>query len=127
MHVSDWLPTLLEAVRPSLSGLSRQKLDNFDLGNIDGVSQWPTYWNPSQNPRTKLLYNIDPGSGEGDGNAAFRMGDMKIILGNPGEPDGWIPPPNVQGCPCKKPRDFNTTTWLFNLTGVTDPPFAALF
>ena len=109
MHVSDWLPTLLEAVRPSLSGLSRQKLDNFDLGNIDGVSQWPTFWYPSQNPRTKLLYNIDPCSGKGDGNAAFRMGDMKIILGNP-------------GCPCKQPRDFNTTTWLFNLTGVTDPP-----
>ena len=29
------------------------------------------------------------------GNAALAINEMKLILGDPGTPDGWIPPPAV--------------------------------
>ena len=28
-------------------------------------------------------------------NAGIRVEEMKLLLGNPGKPDGWIPPPQV--------------------------------
>ena len=54
-----------------------------------------------------MLYNIDPGcpydyfeksSKKFENhttfkNAGIRFHEMKLLLGNPGEPDGWIPPP----------------------------------
>ena len=66
MHVTDWLPTLLDAVRPGLSEANRQKLDFMkrgDLDLIDGVSHWPNFEDPdARDERTEMLYNIDPGS-----------------------------------------------------------------
>ena len=54
-----------------------------------------------------MLYNIDPGcpydyfeksSKKFENhttfkNAGIRFNEMKLLLGNPGKPDGWIPPP----------------------------------
>ena len=43
-----------------------------------------------------MLYNIDPRLDERSGNghnAAIREGQYKLIVGHPGKPSGWIPPP----------------------------------
>ena len=126
--MSDWLPTLLDAVKPSLDEENRKRLESLDLGDIDGVSQWPILTDPrAPDPRRVMLYNIDPGS-EGGENAALRVGEMKLILGKPGQPDGWIPPPHVtdsgdrlypddQQRTCTTGNYDATTIRLFNLTG----------
>merc|ERR1712076_111968 len=38
-------------------------------------------------PRTSFLYNIDWSIHD---NAALRMDEMKLLVGDPGTPDGWI-------------------------------------
>ena len=128
MHVSDWLPTLLDAVIPSLDEENRKKLKSLDMGDIDGVSQWPILTDAqAPDPRRVMLYNIDPSS-EGGGNAALRLGEMKLILGKPGLPDGWIPPPHVTDRlypedqrTCTTGNYDATTIRLFNLTGENPP------
>jgi len=69
IHVTDWLPTLLHAAGGST--------DN--LGNIDGVNQWGTLLGASEPARDTMVYNIDPINN----NAAIRMGDFKLIIGDP--------------------------------------------
>ena len=92
VHVTDWLPTLYAA------GGGNPK----DLGPIDGVNQWPIITGQSNNDkRSEMIYNIDPGTHVTKSSlrwptyqpgGAIRMGDMKLIRGDAGLPDGWIPP-----------------------------------
>lgn len=43
----------------------------------------------------------------------YRKGDFKLIVGEPGEPSGWIPPEKASA---SKPwRPENQTVWLFNV------------
>merc|ERR1719430_1813513 len=43
-----------------------------------------------------MLYNIDPINDQRHGpGGAIRLGPFKLIRGDPGRPDGWIPPYNV--------------------------------
>ena len=67
-HVTDWLPTLLQAAGGSVENL-----------DIDGVNQWEMLMGESEDIRDSFLYNIDPI----DGNAAIRWGNFKLIVGNP--------------------------------------------
>jgi len=69
VHAVDWLPTLFHAAGGST--------DN--LRDIDGVNQWGTLLGESDSARDTILYNIDPIAN----NAAIRMGDFKLIVGNP--------------------------------------------
>ena len=61
MHVTDWLPTLLEASQDSAGNLA-----TMGLGGIDGVSQWKHLLKSGRGEqhdisgRTEMLYNIDP-------------------------------------------------------------------
>ena len=61
MHVTDWLPTLLEASQGSVGNLA-----TMGLGSIDGVSQWKHLLKSGKGEqhdnsgRTEMLYNIDP-------------------------------------------------------------------
>ncbi|XP_025098632.1 arylsulfatase B-like [Pomacea canaliculata] len=95
VHVSDWFPTLVKLAGGSLNGT--QPLDGFD--------QWPTVSEAKASPRTELLHNIDiltPPSGtrlypnlfDTRVRAAIRVGDMKLITGNPGD-GSWVPPPEM--------------------------------
>ena len=36
----------------------------------------------------------------------YRIGDLKLIRGNPGFPDGWIPPENVTGYPEQEVKEI---------------------
>ena len=61
MHVTDWLPTLLEASQDQVKNLL-----TIGLNSIDGVSQWKHLLKSGNgdrheiSARTEMLYNIDP-------------------------------------------------------------------
>lgn len=63
--------------------------DAADLGfaGIDGVDQWSQLTGGEDPPpRHEILHNIDPKNGY---QSAIRVGDFKLLLGNPGGPDKW--------------------------------------
>ena len=89
MHVTDWIPTLLEAVRPSLNDSSQASISGMGLDTLDGVNQWPGLTDPNSNQtlRSEVLVNIDPEKTSdlnGLGQAGLIQGDMKLLLGHPG-------------------------------------------
>jgi len=84
MHMSDWYPTILRA-----AGI--QKPRGLTL---DGFDQWTAMKGIGQSPRTEILYNIDPlatqygvmkeeSPFDNRIQAALRMGDMKLLTGDP--------------------------------------------
>ena len=40
----------------------------------------------------------------------FRMGDMKLLVGNPGEPSGWIPIPTKEANETALEEEFELTS-----------------
>ena len=90
IHVTDWLPTLVSAAGSGRGG----------VGDVDGVDQWEVLMTGSQDSNRKtMLYNIDPRTDPRSGNgpnAAIREGQYKLIVGHPGRPSGWIPPPQYE-------------------------------
>ena len=61
MHVTDWLPTLLQAVKPGLDEPELDVLSQFQLGDLDGLDQYLSFLKPDHpSPRTEMLYNVDP-------------------------------------------------------------------
>ncbi|CAK8673932.1 unnamed protein product [Clavelina lepadiformis] len=101
IHISDWLPTILSAAKcPLISG--SQQLDGFD--------QWDTIQKYTPSKRSEILHNIDPLNRvpipdphsmfvrKGFNTlikAAIRMGDWKLITGNPGF-EKWVEPPELK-------------------------------
>jgi len=86
VHVTDWLPTLVTAAGG----------DPAVVEGLDGVDQWAALTGHTQHPRTQMLYNIDPlHNAKNESNGAVRLGPFKLIRGDPGKPDGWIPPAEV--------------------------------
>ncbi|KAH8401742.1 hypothetical protein KR009_007590 [Drosophila setifemur] len=83
MHITDWLPTLLEAAggAPALANLSQ---------GIDGQSIWQALTNDEASPRLKVLHNID----DIWGSAGVSVGDWKLVKGTNynGRWDGWYGP-----------------------------------
>ena len=74
--MTDWLPTFYSAAGGNVQ----------DLGPIDGVDQWNSLRTFGASSRKEMLYNSNstgkvPGSGTG---SALRLGDMKLIIGEPG-------------------------------------------
>ena len=79
MHVTDWLPTLLEAV-----GLQPP------IG-IDGISHWKAFRDGGELTRTEMLYNFKNIS-DGSPIAALRQDNWKYLSHVNGF-DGWNPAP----------------------------------
>jgi len=87
IHITDWFPTFVRA-----AGGEPQELEG-----LDGLDQWDTLTKDSPSPRIEMVYNIDPGCSFGNGpGGAIRVGSFKLIRGDPGTPDGWIPPDSVE-------------------------------
>ena len=55
------------------------------------MNQWTAFLHNYQTgPRKEMLYNIDPGKAGTDLiNAGIRYKEMKLLVGDPGKPDGW--------------------------------------
>ena len=110
MHVTDWLPTLLEAV-----GLDPPQ-------GIDGISHWRAFKDGGQLTRKEMLYNFKNIS-NGTPIAALRQDNWKYLSHVKGF-DRWKPAPeeklqedqNLTVEPYAKPSYFNQ---LFDLA--SDP------
>ncbi|CAL8347317.1 unnamed protein product [Merluccius merluccius] len=138
LHITDWFPTLLGLARANSS--QSEGLDGFDV--------WPTLSEGKESPRQEILHNIDPlhkppsppgprpGSGKWSQHiwdtsvqAAIRVGDWKLLTGDPGHGD-WVPPQTLSSLPGRwwdlertfTPSSASKTTanqniWLFNISG----------
>ena len=112
IHVTDWFPTLVHLAGGNVSGLT-----------LDGYNQWDTISNGAPSPRTEILHEIRPVYNNTyesfSYRAGIRIGDWKLIVGDPGN-SSWVPPPGMS-CPAGESCMGNVTTgtWLFN---VTDDP-----
>ncbi|XP_060530533.1 arylsulfatase I-like isoform X2 [Cylas formicarius] len=85
MHLTDWLPTLVDAAGGNSSQLSQ----------LDGISMWNTLTNNVDSGRSEILLNINQITGE----AGLRVGDYKIITGRSNDIiwDGWFGPSGRNG------------------------------
>ena len=115
IHVTDWLPTIVE-------GIAGLDVDECKW-RLDGYNVWPTITTDSETPRKEILISLNPARNDFVGQAAIRRGDWKLIIGMPnctfGKeskffpcPDGWM---HVNGT-TEPPPYTPLLTWLFNIT-----------
>ncbi|RWS14961.1 arylsulfatase B-like protein [Dinothrombium tinctorium] len=79
MHITDWFPTVLEAVTGK----------NFESERIYGRSMWQTLSNNSSSPRNEILHNIDPIWNV----SAITVNEWKLVQGLVFPKwSGWYPP-----------------------------------
>ncbi|XP_062979388.1 arylsulfatase I [Elgaria multicarinata webbii] len=125
IHITDWYPTLVTLARGNMS----------EADGLDGYNVWPAISEGKECPRTEILHNIDPlynharygslESGFGIWNtavqASIRVGDWKLLTGDPGYSD-WIPPQTLTNFPgswwnLERLTDgVRKSVWLFNIT-----------
>ena len=117
IHVTDWLPTIVEGI----AGLELDK----DKWKLDGYNVWPAITTNEESPRKEILIDLNPPYPGFIGQAAMRIGDWKLIIGQPncslhgrahvGDscPDGWV---HLNGS-IELPPITPSLTWLFNITG----------
>ncbi|XP_058576071.1 arylsulfatase I [Neofelis nebulosa] len=124
VHITDWYPTLV-----GLAGGTASAADG-----LDGYDVWPAISEGRASPRTEILHNIDPlynharhGSleaGFGIWNtavqAAIRVGEWKLLTGDPGYGD-WIPPQTLAAFPgswwnLERMASARQAVWLFNIS-----------
>ena len=115
MHVTDWLPTIVEGI----AGLELDK----NKWKLDGYNMWPAITTNSEAPRKEILINLDPPRPGFIGQAAIRVNEWKLITGRPncsfapprkgdGCVDGWV---HLDGS-IEPPPPTPLLTWLFNVT-----------
>merc|ERR1719510_847500 len=76
-HITDWFSTILR--------FAGSNLDNLD---VDGLDQWDTLMSGNC-ARDTILHNIILNYRGNVKSAAYREGDYKIIIGDPGDLTGW--------------------------------------
>ncbi|XP_071131876.1 arylsulfatase J-like [Mytilus edulis] len=74
MHAVDWFPTILD-----IAGFNKDKKRN-KFCHIDGVSQWKYLQRCRGSGRNEFVYQIDDYVAK---SAAIRVGDYKMIVGDP--------------------------------------------
>ncbi|XP_046336246.2 arylsulfatase B-like [Haliotis rufescens] len=82
IHAVDWLPTLVSAA------------GGTPVTDRDGIDQWDSIRNGLPSKRTEFIYNLDYLVIPKEGQAGIRMGNYKLLLGYPGQQDGWHRPMN---------------------------------
>uniref|UniRef100_A0A665XE97 Sulfatase N-terminal domain-containing protein n=1 Tax=Echeneis naucrates TaxID=173247 RepID=A0A665XE97_ECHNA len=124
LHITDWFPTLVSLAGGNIS--QSRGLDGFDV--------WPTISEGKESPRQEILHNIDPlhlgvketgRMWDTSVQAAIRVGDWKLLTGDPGHGD-WVPPqvlPTLPGRWWNLERTLSSSRgssahkdiWLFNI------------
>ncbi|XP_067658427.1 arylsulfatase B-like [Haliotis asinina] len=82
IHAVDWMPTLLSAA------------GGTPVNDRDGIDQWDSIRSGLPSKRTEFIYNLDYLVIPLEGQAGIRMGNYKLLLGYPGQQDGWHRPMN---------------------------------
>ena len=116
IHVSDWYPTLLAA-----SGCSAIP----GTQSLDGYNQWEAITKNVKSPRLEILHNIDPLFSKARGkfrmgfdtsvHAGIRVGDWKLLTGNPGF-SRWVKPPEKLNTAVKFSPGLSSTNRVCNKT-----------
>ncbi|KAJ8387900.1 hypothetical protein AAFF_G00149350 [Aldrovandia affinis] len=125
VHITDWYPTLV-----ALAGGNVSRSDG-----LDGYNVWPALSEGRESPRREILHNIDPLHSRADHGswqdgfhlwdtavqAAIRVGDWKLLTGDPGHGD-WVPPQVLANFPgswwnLERGAGSRKSVWLFNVTG----------
>jgi len=125
IHVVDWIPTLLSAVKGTLSDDYQSKVEEFLSEDRDGINLWPMLMGMDGNARTELLYNIDPTFDDDgfEGHGAIRVGDMKLAVGNPGNNDGHYPPDNLTDSTVREVSPYLMDGRKYYLFNLRDDPY----
>ncbi|XP_030622391.1 arylsulfatase I [Chanos chanos] len=124
VHITDWYPTLV--------GLAGGNVSEID--GLDGYDVWGAISEGKESPRLEILHNIDPlynparhgslhnGFGIWDTSvqASVRVGDWKLLTGDPGYGD-WSPPQMLGNFPggwwnLERHAEPRKSMWLFNIT-----------
>ena len=125
MHITDWYRTLVE-------GIASMTLSKEEVDLLDGFNMWDSINNDTPSPRNEILLQLDPPSdaypkGFFIGQAAIRVGDWKLIIGQPncslggggkfpdGCASGWV----YLNATMDPPPLTPSLTWLFNV--IDDP------
>lgn len=123
MHMSDWLPTLLEgalgASAAELAGVPLPAGVSNDYANIDGVDHWAALTTGlAEAPRDELLLNIDYLDGAGDYLGYFRaaliIGDWKFIYNE--KNISWFSPSDDANFHLNNIHVSGRLTALYNIT-----------
>ena len=91
-HTSDWLPTVIEGI----FGLQLDGADARDGATrpVDGFNLWPAIATAGESPRAEVITQVSnrfwDTTEQGHGGMAIRVGDMKLLVGYPGD-DTWQP------------------------------------
>ena len=116
MHMSDWFPTILGLAGASTVGL-----------NVDGFDVWKSISHGEPSPRKELLHNIDPllpkrGSRlnisrfDNRVQAAIRVGNWKLITGDPLYGSWFAPPEDTETHDIADPDQESKNIWLFDIS-----------
>ena len=121
MHITDWYPTLVQ-------GVAGIELTDGDTEGLQGYNMWDSVTQNKPSPRKEILLQLNPPrySRRSDfiGQAAIRVGDWKLITGQPncskpirpsiGDlcPSGWV---HLNGT-IEYSTPTPSMTWLFNIT-----------
>ncbi|XP_025421961.1 arylsulfatase B-like isoform X2 [Sipha flava] len=100
-HITDWLPTLYTAAGGNVE----------DLGQIDGVNQWTSLTNTSEQMRSKILININEKIGE----EALIFKQWKVVKSN--RTSGFSYFLRYSGDPGNKGPDYNMSNVVNSLAG----------
>ncbi|XP_068235613.1 arylsulfatase B-like [Palaemon carinicauda] len=104
MHMVDLHETILHVAQnggspPQGPGWRRELLDSFQknppkhsgTNGRDGVNMWPAILTNTESPRNSFVYNVRKKPLRG----AVRRKNWKLIIGEAGKFDGWVPPSDV--------------------------------
>ena len=124
MHITDWYCTIVE-------GIAGIELSDNATKGLDGYDMWNVITQDEASPRTEILLQLNPPRYNTSsprppfiGQAAIRVGDWKLITGQPncsllleeieGDmcPSGWVYLNGTIEAPPSNP----SLTWLFNVT-----------
>ena len=104
LHSSDWLPTIVSGVAGISSDELRPLLRNAPTP-LDGVDAWSAIVSGGPSPRTEVVTQVangywnasSPGASTSAAGPCIRVGEMKLIIGDPGDSRtiAWPAPASV--------------------------------
>lgn len=117
MHITDWYLTITEGI----AGLK------LNITALDGFNMWDTITQDKTSSRNEILLQLNPPNYDDPrrafiGQAAIRVGEWKLITGQPNCtlvpiaeiqcPSGWV----YKNGTIEEPPATPSLTWLFNMT-----------
>jgi hypothetical protein len=124
MHSTDWLPTLVHLATGGLTADTTAAMLGRAQLPLDGYDIWDVLASGRQGTRTTVVHNVD-GSKLKEGQGAFRMGHIKLLVNTRMAP--ITPVPDGPDIPCQFDEHMNCiaktntiagsdTYYLYNVT-----------